>query len=192
VILRGLGTLGVAAVCAVAGSLVGYLAGGGEPAAALPEPVAQLDRTVVVVDRTDGTWSGVPSAAHSWSRSGKVNVVMRPRCHTNRYCVVFQHPSSYPGAKWLGWWRTVSRNVALIDLNAGDPRSADPHVQQWIACHELGHVLGVGEVYDGDAGCMVDDWRRAPQEATDRDLQMLQQTHHHGAPEGTALRFIYR
>lgn len=164
----------------------------GTPVVAEDSPPPPVDKTVVVVDRTEGTWAGIPEAVEGWSRSPLVDLVLRRQCDPSRYCIIIRHPDDY-GDGWIGWWKPLTRRVSTIRLNRGSPFADDPRAQAWTACHELGHALGLGEVYEGSSGCMVDGIDLGETTPTARDMAMLKRMHAARAAEAkSALAFVYR
>ena len=119
----------------------------------LSTSVAQAGKMPQVIDATgDPTWAEpIALAAESWGLD-----IKEGRCHRMGHGIPMCK-SYAPDAAYA--WITIYKNKPLVRINSWwDERTAawdagGQHVRQYIACHEIGHALGLPE-RPYEEGCM--------------------------------------
>ena len=117
--------------------------------------------------------SGVPDAfmepirkaAAAWSRSPNVEITVERggRCwdFRNRLELCGE---SYPALSWLGLtsiWDNARGEISYVSIEVNLARSWDWQRLRFVACHELGHALGLGHRPElSSRSCMVPNFSR--------------------------------
>lgn len=133
--------------------------------------------TVFLVDHTKGRFP-VTQAIHRWNRSPVLHIVKRNECPPNRGCIsVYLKGMRQLGVTTLYQDRDRHLVGVRVDLTANRPLSGNQRLS--LACHELGHAVGLGHRSGGET-CMVNG-RRFPlyPDAHDYDDLERQYMHRH-------------
>lgn len=114
-----------------------------------PKPAASADRgpspiAVAVVDQTHGQWAGIHKAVAAWDRSPYVRMTYADHCTAAAYCVILQAVDTQRETKWTGETENLTTHT-VVRFNLANKAIRYPTVagQTSVACHELGHALGV-------------------------------------------------
>lgn len=168
--------------------LVALLSAPLAPAQAEEVPEAPHVPAVAVLaieDRTEGRWPGLDRAIYSWSRTRFVEVVKVTSCDAlpETYCataVVGEYGAESPfEGGWIGLAEPTGYGRANLYLNTAHADYSTPFGRHEIAataCHEIGHLFGIGhpEYPDGVSvdGCLTNSgwgkWTRTVRK-TDRE-----------------------
>lgn len=95
---------------------------------------------VTVVDNSQGAWLGVQDAIDAWNASPLVDITMADTCQPGTYCV-WMDAADHGTSGWIGLTTPLDAHHAHAQLNTS--ANPDRAQQTAVACHELGHVLGV-------------------------------------------------
>lgn len=144
--------------------------------------LANSERHVHTDDRTDASWP-VGAAAAEWDRSSKIYMVRLGCPGASEYCPpVYQVNDTFWGRTFWGMNAAQTHFTRDPGQFYAELSNDTPLIhRRFVACHELGHLLGLDHRVSSVNSCMRDDPPYA-QLPDSHDFDVVFSLHNHNDP----------